>query len=117
MNKAFYLCLITTERSNDLEWGEASMSTNAIGTSIEEDEESENVELENSLYLQAANVIDTSIKEEDEEFENVELGSSLYLQAGNNEVCFTSFQERRKRSYKVISNLCMCNNAVFNPSL
>ena len=87
-----------------------------IGTSIEEEEESENVELENSLYLQAANVVATSIKEE-EEFENVKLGNSLYLQAGNNEVCFTSFQERKKRSYKVISNLCMCNNAVFNPSL
>lgn len=116
MNKAFYLCLIITERSNDLEWGEAFMNTNAIGTSIEEEEESENVELENSLYLQAANVIATSIKEE-EQFENVKLGNSLYLQPGNNEVCFTSFQERKKRSYKVISNSCMCNNAVFNPSL
>ncbi|XXG90174.1 hypothetical protein AAC387_Pa12g2001 [Persea americana] len=119
-----YQC--ASERSNDLEWGEASLSTNVIGTSIEEEEESENVELENSLYLQAANAIGTSIEEEEEsenvelenslylqaanvvatsikeeeEFENVKLGNSLYLQAGNNEVCFTSFQERKKRSYK-----------------
>lgn len=64
-----------TGRSNDFDWEEASMSTDAVEPTIEAAEEFEDVKFEE-------NCLDPAVEK--------------------NEVCFISVQERKKISYRVI---------------